>query len=395
MRNRFNSITQWLIDSANEHTDLRLLTNELVSKLRNHGMPIDRLNLGVLAIHPEMAGYAVLWEVGMTESVEFPIRREYLSTPTYRDSPIRYVVEERESVVFDLQDKRGDLEFPVLHEFRAKGYQQYVGFPISFGENGIAVLTMCTADPAGFQSDHIEDLHHIFTVLRMLLTVVETKRMTRTMLRTYLGRYTADRVLAGEILRGAGSEIEAAIWMCDLRDFTSMTSNIGSFEMIDVMNQYFDCMAEAVWEEGGEILKFMGDAMLAVFQIGDHQSAETAAHRAIRSAKVAQDNLEAVSNQRVADGLPALRAGISLHLGAVVYGNIGAASRLDFTVMGHAVNLVARIQSLTGKMNEEILFSPEIAQHYRVAVSVGEHAFKGIPKPVEIFKPGPQIPERT
>ena len=387
MTMQIDSIAQWLIDSANEHTDLRLLTNELVTKLRTAGMPIDRLNLGVLAIHPEMAGYAVLWETGMTEAVEFPIRREDLEKPTYLHSPIRHVVEQRETVRFNLQQKEGELTYPVLQEFRENGYRQYIGFPVPFGEGGVAVLTLCTAHPNGFQPSQVDGLTRIFNVLSLLLTVVETQRMTRTMLQTYLGRYTADRVLAGEILRGQGKEIQAAIWMCDLRDFTAMTSDIGSFQMIDVMNQYFDCMAQAVWEEDGEILKFMGDAMLVVFKIGDRHSPQIAAKRALRSARTAIDNLRVVSNERTQQGLPALHAGISLHLGAVVYGNIGATSRLDFTVMGAAVNLVARIQSLAGTMGEEILFSEEIAAHHDPVVSVGVHTFKGVSKPVEIFKP--------
>ncbi len=205
--------------------------------------------------------------------------------------------------------------------------------------------------------------HRLFPILKLLINVTETQRLAKTVLRTYLGRETGSRVLAGEILRGQGEEIEAALWLCDLRDFTAMTARIGSPAMIEVMNAYFDCMAEAVWEEGGEILKFMGDAMLAVFRIDDTRSVESAARSGVEAANRALNRLEKLSDQRSSEWELPLRAGIALHVGTVVYGNIGASSRLDFTVMGSAVNLVARIQHLTGTKNEPLLFSRGVAQH--------------------------------
>ncbi len=383
----FQHIANWLMENAQENADLRALTEQLVIRLRTAGMPIDRLNLGVLALHPEMAGYAVLWEVGMNTAIEVPIRRDDMRKPTYLDSPIRYVVEQNECVNFDLHSDAMNTDFPVLEEFREQGYRQYLGFPIPYGENGSAVLTMCTKNPDGFNESQTIDIQKIFRILSLLLSVVETKRLAQTLLRTYLGRYTADRVLAGEILRGQGKRVQAAVWMCDLRGFTAMTSQVGSFAMIDTLNQYFDCMAKAIWEEGGEILKFMGDAMLAVFPIGQEHTEQQAARRAIDAAQKAIQFLDAVSNERVANGLPPLRAGIAAHIGEVVYGNIGASTRLDFTVMGHAVNLVARIQTLTGERNEAILFSADVAKHLEHKhASVGRHQFKGISSPIEIFK---------
>ena len=383
----FQDIADWLLDHAQQNADLRALTDQLVVRLRTAGMPIDRLNLGVLALHPEMAGYAVHWESGMDAAIEVPIRHEDLLKPTYLDSPIRYVVEQNESVNFDLNDAASHPAFPVLEEFREKGYHQYLGFPIQYGDNGSAVLTLCTANPNGFDGSQTQDIQQIFRILSLLLSVVETKRLAQTLLRTYLGRYTADRVLAGEILRGEGKRVQAAIWMCDLRGFTAMTAQVGSFDMIETMNQYFDCMAQAIWEESGEILKFMGDAMLVVFPISEQHSESNAANRAVRAAVQAMAQLKVVSSNRVEEGLIPLRAGIAIHIGEVLYGNIGASSRLDFTVMGHAVNMVARIQTLTGDLNEEILFSAEVASHLEHNhVSVGPHRFKGISTPAEIFK---------
>ena len=216
---------------------------------------------------------------------------------------------------------------------------------------------MCTTNPDGFSASQTQNIQKVFQILSLLLSVAETKRLAQTLLRTYLGRHTADKVLAGDILRGEGRSVRAAIWMCDLRGFTAMMEQVGSFAMIDIMNQYFDSMANAIWEQDGEVLKFMGDAMLAIFPIDDEQAEHVAAQRAVQAATKALANLRAISLDREAEGHSPLRVGIAVHLGEVVYGNIGASSRLDFTVMGHAVNMVARIQNLTGQLNEGILFS--------------------------------------
>jgi len=286
-----------------------------------------------------------------------------------------------------LEDPGVGDEYPILGEFRDEGYTHYIGFPIPYGDDGIAILTACTRRPGGFEPEEISGIERLFPILSLLISVVETRRLAKTVLRTYLGRDTSERVLAGEILRGQGESIQAALWFCDLRGFTSMTAEIGSFAMIEVMNQYFDCMAEAVWEEGGEILKFMGDAMLVVFRIDEDLSPGNAARQAARAAKAALRRLEDLSERRVDEGLLPLRAGVAIHLGSVVYGNIGASSRLDFTVMGHSVNLLARIQHLTGETGEPILFSREIAEHLpETSTSVGTYDLKGVPDPVEIFK---------
>jgi adenylate cyclase len=387
MSMHFDELANWLINTGADHSDLRSLTGELVSRLRAAGVPIHRFNLGVFAVHPEMAGYAVLWSEGMDEAIEVPVRREDTLKPLYLASPIRFLVERREPAHFDLEDPESGKEYPVLSEFRAEGFTHYIGFPIPYGDGGIAILTACTKRSGGFSPEEIAGIERLFPVLSLLISVVETRRLAKTVLRTYLGRNISERVLAGEILRGQGETIQAALWLCDLRDFTAMTTALGSLAMIDVMNQYFDCMAEAVWGEEGEILKFMGDAMLVVFRIGEEVSPADAARRAVRAAVDALRRLGDLSERREDEGLLPLRVGVAVHLGTVVYGNIGASSRLDFTVMGEAVNLVSRIQNLTGETGEEILFTQKVAEHLtETSGSVGSYDLKGVPGLVEVFK---------
>jgi adenylate cyclase len=391
MSMHFDDIADWLIATGAEQGDLRSLTGKLVSRLRAAGIPIHRFNLGVFAVHPEMAGYAVLWVEGMDEAIEVPVRREDTLKPLYLESPIRVLVERRQTAHFDLEDPSAGNEYPVLSDFRAEGYTHYIGFPIPYGDGDAAILTACTKRVGGFTPEEIKGIERLFPVLSLLISLVETRRLAKTVLRTYLGRNIGERVLAGEILRGQGETIQAALWLCDLRDFTSMTASLGSLAMIDVMNQYFDCMAEAVWEEQGEILKFMGDAMLVVFRIGDEISRGDAARRAESAAVDALRRLGELSERRVGEGLLPLRAGVAVHLGTVVYGNIGASRRLDFTVMGEAVNLLARIQHLTGETGEELLFTQSVAEHLtETSESAGSHYLKGVPGPVEVFKRRPR-----
>jgi adenylate cyclase len=388
MNTQLDEISDWLITKAQGDGDLRGLTGQLVSQMRDAGIPIQRFNLGVFALHPVMAGYAVVWTQGMDEAVEVPVRREDTRKPLYLASPIRFVVETRDSVNFDLTVQGCDVEYPVLGEFRDEGYTNYIGFPLSFGDEGIAVLTACTKRAGGFSADQITKIQQIFPILSLLISVTENRRLTKTIVQTYLGVNIGERVLSGEMLRGQGEAVRAVLWLCDLRDFTALTAEIGSFAMIDVMNQYFDCMAEAVWLEQGEVLKFMGDAMLVVFRIGDKMSEREAARRAIAAATEALHRLKLLSIRRVGEGLSPLRASVGVHLGSVVYGNIGASKRLDFTVMGTAVNLVARIQGLTAHTNETLLYSQEISDHLAdTSEFFGSYELKGVKSPVDIYKP--------
>jgi adenylate cyclase len=243
----FDDIANWLIANGTGEGDLRSLTDKLVSRIRAKGVAVHRFNLGVFTVHPVMAGYAVVWAENMDEAIELPIRREDTLKPLYLASPIRFVVERREPAHFNLEDPEAGKEYPVLSEFRADGYTHYIGFPIPFGDDGIAVLTMCTKRAGGYSSEEIAGIERLFPVLSLLISVVETRRLTKTILRTYLGQNIGERVLAGEIIRGQGETIQAALWLCDLRGFTSMTAALGSLAMIDVMNQYLSSWAMRCW----------------------------------------------------------------------------------------------------------------------------------------------------
>ena len=388
---RIEDVGEWLLRAASGPRTLLSLTHSLTQRLQEVGFPLSRLNLGVFALHPEMAGYAVHWEEGMSEAIEAPIRHEDTLQPVYLASPICWMVEHKKPTQFDLEHADKSWPFPVLDEFHRDGHTDYRGFPIDYGDGGVAVLTICTRRAGGFESYEVAGLTQLFPILQLIIENVETRRLAKTILRTYLGHSAGQKVLEGKIHRGQGETIQAALWLCDLRGFTAMTEKIGSMAMISVINNYFDCMAQAVWAEHGEILKFMGDAMLVVFRITEEVSPALAATRSIRAARAAQ-SLISDQEHPLSSQLPApLRTGIAVHLGEVVYGNIGAKTRLDFTVMGSSVNLVARLQSVTGELGEGVLFSASVAQHLEENTeSIGEYTFKGVGHPVEIFRIAPE-----
>ena len=180
------------------------------------------------------------------------------------------------------------------------------------------------------------------------------------LLEMYLGRDVARRVLAGEINRGSCDTIRAVIWLCDLRGFTAMADTTPGDQLVDLLNAFFDCMAEPIHEHGGEVLKFMGDGMLAMFNLSERRETD-ACHAAHKAAVAAVDNMAEFNARRVAIGAAPVGFGLALHVGEVMYGNIGAAGRLDFTVIGAAVNEASRMEKMCKELELPLLASETFA----------------------------------
>jgi adenylate cyclase len=215
-----------------------------------------------------------------------------------------------------------------------------------------------------------------------------TYDVANTVLETYLGEDAGHRVLTGEIDRGSMDSIKAVIWLCDLRDFTMFADTAGRQELLQMLNDYLELMARPVHENGGQILKFLGDGFLAVFKLeeGDDQSV---CQRALQAAEALQDELPNFNAVRVSHGKPEMKLGLALHLGDVLYGNIGAKERLDFTVVGPAVNEASRIEALCKSLGREILISNEFhdaagSSHHQM-ISLGTHELRGVEQPQEIY----------
>jgi adenylate cyclase len=281
-----------------------------------------------------------------------------------------------------------DVDFPLLEELRDRGATDYYLLPLELVAGGRrGAIGFTTRESGGFTDDAISIIDHIRPALNAIAEVFATRLILHDTLDVYVGPEATQRILRGEVTLGTGRSIGAAIWYTDLRGFTSLSETLDREVVLGVLNDYFACMVPAVQATGGEILKFMGDALLAIFKFETRNREETC--RAVLGAALqAIEAMDALNVKRAAAELPLMEAGVALHVGDVVFGNIGAGSRLDFTVIGPAVNLAARIEPLCRDLGEPILISERFAALAGEGLeSLGHHGFKGVAAKYELFRP--------
>jgi len=353
-------------------------------KLRDIGVDIDRATLHIGELHPQLRARSFHWdtvaggaiEVGREHGVQF--RQDYL------DSPIRAIHDGGDPIFRNLEAELEERDYPVIFELKSQGYTGYRALPLFFSNNQVNVFTVATRKPGGFSD---EDLALVDAAMPIFGTNLELRHLNRTaqqLLDTYLGHRTGERVLAGTTGRGDAEKIKAVIWSCDLRNFTPLAEGSEMATLIQLLNLYFGAMGRTLDKHGGEILKFIGDGLLAIFEIeGDMKGA---CARALTAAEDALTEFDATRTDFAKLGISDLRCGIALHIGEVMYGNIGTENRLDFTVIGPAVNLVSRMEPLTKDLDPPIIFSRAFAEYCgRATRSLGLKAFKGIEDPQEVF----------
>jgi adenylate cyclase len=266
--------------------------------------------------------------------------------------------------------------------------------PLVFSDGETHVITFETDRCSGFTDVELCVMRGVVRVLARLLETHAVRRAAKTLLETYLGKHTGARVLQGLVKRGDGEDIHAVIWFCDLRDSTPMADSMQRAAFLGVLNDFFDCMAGAVLDHGGEVLRFIGDAALAIFPTGTSScgvrreccDTATACHAALEAAQDAQARMTVLNRKRAQSGEPPLRYGLALHMGDVTYGNIGVPGRLEFTVIGAAANEAARMEDLCKTLNRPLLISSEFRRCFPgKVVSLGFHSLRGVSDPEEIF----------
>ena len=257
---------------------------------------------------------------------------------------------------------------------------------VPFADGSFKALSFATRRPDGFDRDELALFEAVIPAVGFNLEVQALRRTARTLLDTYVGQQSGGRVLEGQIRRGTGETIRAVIWLCDLRSFTNLSESLPRDALIDLLNCYFGPMCDAVASQGGEILKFIGDAMLAIFSIGADPAATC--RSALVAAERAQAALVEENQRRERASLPRIDYGLALHIGDVIYGNIGSDTRLDFTVIGPAVNLTARIESMCRELGRQLLLSSDFVGAGKIpATSLVAFSLKGVGAEQEIFVP--------
>jgi adenylate cyclase len=379
---RPSPVLDWLIEAGRHVPTAQDLVGALAERLVDAGVALFRVTFHLQTLHPQLRAVAIIWRRGRPGVETVRVGHGIERSARYLNSPVRVLFEGAGGVRQRLDLPGVDFAFPIFDELRAAGATDYVGLPMTFGDGRVHGTTWTTDQPGGFTS---EDLIRIDDLLPLVATILETRltrRIARNLLDTYVGRHAGERILAGQIIRGTGESVRAAIWYCDLRGFTAMTESLPLERLIASLNDYFECMALPLERHDGEILKFMGDGMLAIFPL----DREDAHERALRAAIEAQHGMAQLNERRRASDEPTLGFGIALHAGLVMYGNIGAPTRLDFTVIGPAVNQAVRIEALCRELGRQLLVSATFSRQCpHELVSLGRHALRGVPEPAEIF----------
>ena len=312
------------------------------------------------------------------------------NSPLFLDSPLRPIYEGGPPIRRHLEDPDCPLDFPILEDLKAEGWRDYYMNCLPFSVGTCNAIGFSSKAPSGFSDLDIATIEASLPAFGAVMEMNYLRRTSRTLLHTYLGPSTGDKVLAGGIRRGDGEVIDAVLWYCDLRNFTPFSETLPLDEVIGLLNDYFETMARPVKAAGGEILKFIGDAMLAIFPLAGltEDGACNACVAGLDAAEQALAGITDLNQTREAAGKPPLKAGISLARGMVMYGNIGDPERLDFTVIGPAVNLATRLEDLTRDLalDPPIVYDAKIAANSkRPSRSLGRFPLKGIAEAQEAF----------
>jgi adenylate cyclase len=377
-------VIEWLAHEGRLIADPARLVEEMANRLVDAGAPLARFTIGLQAIHPQWRTMGIEWrrgerarQAGRPHGIE--------ETPAYIGSPVQKLVETSKPVRYRL-DCLGADDHELLHELAALGGTDYYAAPMRVAYGRPPALTFMTDRPGGFTDSDILKFHHLMDYMAPVIESRIGNRLSTTLLDTYLGRIVGEQILGGLIKRGDGHEINAVLWFSDLRDFTGLNERMPAPALLELLNNYLQLVGDALTAHGGEILKFIGDGVMAYFPAEDALFLPMVTANALGAARRLIDDIGAANEARAAGGLDPVRFGIGLHVGPVTFGNVGTEDRLDFTVIGPAVNRAARLESLTKELRVPVLASAEFKDAtVQPMVSMGKHTLRGVPEAVEVF----------
>ncbi len=393
-----DSLIEWLVDRGLEGAGKEELLDGYCARLVDLGVPLMRFHAAQSALHPVYGGTGYSWYHGHGGDYQ---KFEYSEEPSpqWQQSPLyALMTEDMQDLRERLVDQNTPSRFPLLNELREQGATDYYATGVSFERpmrealkepdtSVDGVLMSWTSDaPEGFRDHDLNLINSVLPHLGLALKSASNSRMARDLMRVYLGRDAGRRVLSGEIRRGSLQQIDAVIWNFDLEDFTSLSEQLPGPEIIEMLNDYLAVVVAVVHECGGNILKFMGDGLMAMFDVGE---IDEDARAALAAVALLQDRMAARNAQRQAEGLRVVGYTLALHAGEILYGNIGAENRLDFTVIGPAVNQAARISGMHRSLGQRILISDDVARAAEPCshelVSLGRYMLRGVTEPKELF----------
>jgi adenylate cyclase len=358
-RSDLQKVTDWLIDGARSAPSPARMMAETCERLVQAGLPLWRVGVFVRTLHPDIYGRNFVWRPGaevVLGTVDFDIR----NTPEFRNSPLAIVFAEGQEARCRLDDPASQ-RVPFFDDMRAEGVTDYIALPLLFMDGSINASSWTTKRPGGFSDDELAALRTVVVPLARVIEIISLRRTASILLDTYVGNRAGQRILGGQIRRGHTDTMDAAIWLSDLRGFTALSDRLPAETVVDILNSYFDCQVSSIKTHGGEVLKFMGDGLLAVFPIDEYVGdVQEVCLRVLEAARESRAGVEAM-HYPVGDAVERFRFGVALHVGRIRYGNIGGGDRLDFTCIGPAVNLAARLEKIAGRLSRTIVASAGFA----------------------------------
>ncbi|MFB9265263.1 adenylate/guanylate cyclase domain-containing protein [Bradyrhizobium erythrophlei] len=394
-------LMNWLVNQGLTGLPENDLLRGFCERCRAEGLHLSRGMVFIDTLHPIFEGRGFRWndaETNESDVFEYGSTNEGEAADAWRNSIFYHMLENGHREL-PVDFAGGGYNFKFMGDLAEKGHKHLVAYVHQFGEAGTMGLMDCvysywtTRRDDGFGAQGLEALRDLVPVLGLAIKSAAQADITRTLGRVYLGRDAAERVLGGRIARGVTERINAVLWFSDLRGSTAISESIGPDEIIPFLNDYAQASIDAIHDAGGEVLKLIGDGVLAMFT---HENMARAKRAALRAEHRFRRNMTMLNARRAAEGRPVTSAHVGLHVGEVFYGNIGSDDRLDFTVVGPAVNEVSRIASMCRSVDRELLTSTAFRAELDAAgrnylVSTGRFALRGISRAQELYTLDPDI----
>jgi adenylate cyclase len=377
-------LTDWLIDGARSAPDPVQMMTQTCERLVAAGLPLWRVGVFVRTLHPDILGRNFIWRPG-TEVVVGTADFDILDSPEFINSPLAIVFREGREVRCLIDDPASQ-HFPIVADMRSEGVTDYIALPLLHIDGSIHASSWTTRQPGGFTDEQLSGLRALVPALARVIEIVSLRRTASLLLDTYVGNRAGERILGGQIRRGHADTMHAAIWLSDLRGFTALSDRLPAETVVEILNLYFDCQVAAIRTHGGEVLKFMGDGLLAVFPIDEYVGdIRKVCASVLAAACESRASVHAIE-YAVGESVERFRFGVALHVGRILYGNIGGGNRLDFTCIGPAVNLAARLEKIAGRLHRTVVASSEFAGNSGGAwTDLGEFPIAGFSKAERVY----------
>ena len=377
-------LADWLIDGARSLANPADVMAETCERLLRAGLPLWRVGVFVRTLHPDIYGRNFIWKPGAKVelgTVDF----EILKAPEFQASPLAVVFGQGVEVRGRLFDPQAN-EFPFFADMRTEGVTDYLALPLPFIDGTVNASSWTTQQPGGFSDEQLGALRAIIPPLARYIEITSLRRTAAILLDTYVGNRAGERIMGGQIRRGHTETMHAAIWLSDLRGFTALSDRLPAETVVDILNHYFDCQVASIRAHGGEVLKYMGDGLLAVFPIDEYVGDAQQVCSGVLSA--AHESRASVADMEfpIGETVERFRFGVALHVGRILYGNIGGGNRLDFTCIGPAINLAARLEKIAGRLHRTVVASEGFASICRGGWSdLGEFPIAGFSKAERVY----------